>query len=209
MTFSGRTCVWAIAALGVGLTACGGGGNASPLDLKTPGANTGDPSAAAPKAAATPAPTASPSPTPTPTATPKPQGGPVTAEEERIIRSWANELRHGHVAAASRYFSVPALVANDSPTIALATIDDVQGFNSTLPCGAKLVATRRSVARFVVGTFVLTDRPGGACGSGTGQKAEVAFLIHKHLITQWMRVPDPEPDATPTPAPTVTDPETT
>jgi hypothetical protein len=36
----------------------------------------------------------------------------VTAEERRIIRAWSNELRHGHVDKASRYFAVPALVVN-------------------------------------------------------------------------------------------------
>jgi hypothetical protein len=191
MSPAARLSAWALGALALALSACGG--TTDRFDLRTPGAKTGDPSVVA---------AAPPEATPTATPTPKPQGGPVTSEEKRIIRGWSDELRQGHVTAASRYFTIPSVVSNiTGGADKLSSRDDVKQFNATLPCGAKLVKTRRSVNRFVVGTFKLSERPGGACGTGTGTLAEVAFLIRHHRINQWVRVADP-PQATPTPTPT-------
>src|ERR1700750_2251273 len=81
--------------------------------LRTPGANTGE-------AAVLPA-TPSPTPTPTATAKPKPPGASVTSTEKRVIRGWSSALRHGHVTKASKYFSVPSVVQNDSQGGALST----------------------------------------------------------------------------------------
>ena len=189
---------WGLLALAVVLGACGGNDH-SRLTLQTPGANTGHPMTSFPIVNPTP------TPTPTPQATPKPEGGPVTSDEKRVIRGWSDELRHGHVVAASRYFTVPSVVSNsgiDSAT--LSTRADVKEFNDGFPCGAKLVKVRRSVNHFVIGTFTLTERPGKKC-DGTGHLAEVAFLIHRHHIQQWLRAPNPEPEPTPTPKPTRAD----
>ena len=133
-----------------------------------------------------------------------PKRKPVTKAEKRVIKGWADELRHGHVTAATRYFAVPTLVSNGDPDwIPLTSRADVKKFNRTLPCGAKLIRTRRSTDGFVVGVFRLTERPGaGECGTGTGETAAVAFLIEKKHITRWVRVPD-DP-TTPTPSPTAT-----
>jgi hypothetical protein len=179
---------WGLLALAVVLPACGGK-DPSRLTLRTPGVDTGRPLTSFPLQNPTP------TPTPTPEATPKPEGGPVTSDEKR----------HGHVDAASRYFTVPSVVSNtgiDSAT--LATRADVKQFNATFPCGAKLVKVRRSANHFVIATFTLTERPGKKC-DGTGKRAEVAFLIHRHRIQQWVRGPDPEPAPTPTPKPTRVD----
>ena len=175
----------ALLALVVGLTACGAASE-DRLDLKTPGAHTGE----------GPIVTLSP---PQATATPKPQAKrkkakpapatAVTAEERRIIRGWSDELRHGHVDKASRYFAVPALVVNPTQAV-LNTRAAVKLFNRTLPCGAKLLSTRRGEAGTVIATFRLTERPGGACGTGTGQLAAVGILVRKHHITRWLRRDD-------------------
>jgi hypothetical protein len=165
------------------------------MELHTPGAGTGHGGNVFPLVNPTPTPTAKPAPTP------KPVGGPVTSEEKRIIRGWSNELRAGHVAAASRYFTTPSVVSNAGTDAMLSSPDDVKQFNKTLPCGAKLVRTRRSADRFVIGTFELTQRPGADCGTGTGQLAEVAFLIQRHHIAQWVRAPDPAPDPKAAPSP--------
>jgi hypothetical protein len=189
---------WGLLALAVLLPACGGK-DPSRLTLHTPGVDTGHPMTAFPLQNPTP------EPTPTPQATPKPEGGPVTSDEKAVIRGWSDELRHGHVDAASRYFTVPSVVSNtgiDSAT--LSTRADVKEFNDGFPCGARLVKVRRSVNHFVIGTFTLTERPGKKC-DGPGKRAEVAFLIHRHHIQQWVRAPDPEPAPTPTPKPTNVD----
>jgi hypothetical protein len=155
--------------LAVVVAGCGG----DKLDLRTPGVK--------PKPAH-----AVPSPTPSPR--------PVTREEEAVIRGWADALRHGHVAAAARYFALPVVVANDAAPMRLTTRKDVRFFNETLPCGAKLVSTERAEHDYVVATFRLTERPGGAgCGNGAGALARTAFLIRHHHITQWVRVPDEAP----------------
>jgi hypothetical protein len=183
-----------LAALALLLAACGETPEKR-TDLRTPDAETGHGVNIFPLVNPTPTPTASPA------ATPKPQGGPVTREEKRIIRGWSQELRAGHVNAASRYFTVPSVVSNAGTEAMLSSPADVKEFNKTLPCGAKLVKTRRSAEHFVVGTFELTERPGADCGTGTGHLAEVAFLIQRHRITRWVRGPDPQPDPKAAPSP--------
>lgn len=189
---------WGLLALAVVLPACGGKGPGR-MTLHTPGANTGHPLTSFPFQNPTP------TPTPTPKATPKPDRGPVTKDEKKVIRGWSDELRHGHVDAASRYFTVPSVVSNSGIDMAtLSTRADVKEFNDGFPCGAKLVKVRRSADHFVIGTFTLTERPGKKC-DGPGNLAEVAFLIRGHHIQQWVRGPDPEPEPTPTPKPVQAD----
>jgi hypothetical protein len=189
--------VWlAVAAFALTVAACGSE-EPSRFDLVTPEANTGAPREPTPE----PTPVPKTTPTPEPTA---PKRKPVTKTERAVIKGWADELRHGRVTAATRYFAVPTLVSNGDPDwIPLTSRADVKKFNRTLPCGAKLIRTRRSTDDFVVGVFRLTERPGaGECGTGTGETAAVAFLIEKKHITRWVRVPD-DP-TTPTPSPTAT-----
>jgi hypothetical protein len=186
--------LWAaLAVLGLVASACGDGGPGR-LDLTTPGAHTGAGSVStlAPRA----------------TATPKAKARPVSRREKRVIRGWADELRHGHVAAAARYFTVPSLVNPDLTPglIVLRSRKAVKTFNRGLPCGARLLRTERSADGFVVGVFRLTERPGvGNCGDGKGHLAAVAFKVRAGHIMQWMRQPDPaEPKAKPKAAPTAT-----
>jgi hypothetical protein len=124
----------------------------------------------------------------TPAGPPTAATGPAPADQVRVIRRWADLLRHGHVAAASRLFSIPAVVANPGPRFQLGTREEVQFFNRTLPCGGRLVDTELR-GRYVIATFVLTERPGGSeCGIGVGAKAKTAFLIRGHRIVEWLRV---------------------
>jgi hypothetical protein len=168
-------------AMCLALAGCGADGNADRFDLVTPGANTGSPLTSLPEASAT----------PDPSATPEPERKPVTAAERRVIKGWADTLRRGRVAAAARYFTVPALVSNNTPGVAvLRTRADVEEFNATLPCGARLLRTRRGSDGFVVGIFELTDREGahGQCGTGVGEQAAVAFKVQDGHISEWVRV---------------------
>jgi hypothetical protein len=178
MTFVVRRPLWALLAFTLALAACG---SSKPprMTLHTPGVKTGSSDGTFPLA--------SPTPVATPTPTPKPTGKPVTATEKRIIQHWSDALRRGHVNEASGYFDVPSVVSNGDTPATLANEADVRLFNATLACGAKLVKTRRDQKDYVIGTFELTDRPGGDCGTGTGQLAEVAFLIAHDRINQWIR----------------------
>src|SRR4051794_19977005 len=200
---------WALMALALTFAACGA---AEPdrLSLRTPGVNTGDPNF-------TPLPTMTPAASPTPTPTAKSKAKRVTKAEKQVIKGWSEELRHGHVTRAARYFSLPTLISNAPPGwLVLETLHAVKQFNRGLTCGAKLISTRRSrlVARFVVGTFRLTERPGaGKCGSGTGHKLSVPSDTRRPHTPRWGRAdpppppsgsapPEPTATATPTPTPT-------
>lgn len=109
--------------------------------------------------------------------------------DARVVRAWADALRHGHVATAATYFALPAVVANGSPPLRLATRAAVRGFNRSLPCGALLVATEPTPHGFLVATFRLVERPGeGTCGSGTGALARVAIRVRGGRIAYWLRI---------------------
>jgi hypothetical protein len=197
----------AIAALGLVVAACGST-EPNRFDLTTPGAHTGAPlpaPAEAPSATATPEAPGSAAPEPAPAT------GKVTAAEKRIIKGWSDSLRNGRLNDAAGYFQVPVLVANNTQDpVVLNTTDDVKEFNRTLPCGAKLIRTRRGPEGFVVGIFRLTERRNAPapCGTGVGATASVAFQIDKGHIIKWLRVveaSEQDPMATPTPTPDGTD----
>jgi hypothetical protein len=117
-------------------------------------------------------------------------GGGADPATVQVIKGWADELRAGDVAAASKRFAVPTVVQNGTPTLRLTTRSEVEAFNQSLPCGARLTEAV-SVDRFTIATFKLTERPGpGECGNGVGETAKTAFVVRKGLITQWRRVVD-------------------
>ena len=170
------------AALAVAVVTAAGCGGKDRLDVRTPGVT---PQSNPAKAGAG-----------GPAATATPVGPPVTRQERAVIRGWSEALRHGHVAAAARYFSIPSLVSNNTPPIQLTSRKEVELFNTTLPCGAKLLRTSRAVHGFVAATFRLTERTGpGAQPCPGRQLAQTAFLIRAHRITQWLRLPDPSEGA--------------
>jgi hypothetical protein len=117
-----------------------------------------------------------------------PGGGDPDAVE--VIKEWADELRAGDVLAASERFAIPSVVQNGTPPIRLTDRREVEAFNRSLPCGAKLTEAISS-GRYTIATFELTERPGpGECGDGVGETARTAFAIEDGLITQWRRVID-------------------
>jgi hypothetical protein len=121
----------------------------------------------------------------------------------QVIKQWVDELRAGDVQAASDRFALPVIVANGTPPLRLTDRQEVVQFNESLPCGAKLT---RAVpqGRFVVATFVLTERPGpGECGPGVGQTARTAFVIHDGRIAEWRRVANEAPAEPPSTQPIV------
>jgi hypothetical protein len=112
----------------------------------------------------------------------------------KVIRRWADTLRAGDVAGASRFFSIPSVVSNGTPPMVLRSRSEVRAFNAALPCGARLLRTS-SVGPVTTAVFRLTERPGpGRCGSGTGQTARTTFIVIDGKIREWRRVADrPEP----------------
>ena len=124
-------------------------------------------------------------------------------EEAKVVREWADRLRRGDVVAAARLFALPTKVQNGSPLLTLRTRSQVQGFNRTLPCGAKLLSALAHHG-YVIAEFRLTDRSGpGAIPDcpGKGNKASTAFKIRKGLIVEWRRVVLPGEKGSGAPAP--------
>jgi hypothetical protein len=129
--------------------------------------------------------------------------GNADADAVKVIQQWADELRAGDVAAASDRFAVPSFVQNGSPLLELRSRRQVETFNQSLPCGARLTAASMS-GRYTIATFVLTERPGpGQCGNGVGDAAKTAFVIQDEHIREWRRVVDTEPTGPTSTAPLI------
>jgi hypothetical protein len=107
----------------------------------------------------------------------------------RVVRRWLDELRAGHVAAAARLFAVPSRFQNLSSLSIIRSRRDAEAINRSLPCGARLLSAG-GAGGFVVYRARLTERPGGACGTGTGASARGAILVRHHRIVEWYRLPD-------------------
>ena len=126
----------------------------------------------------------------------KPSAGKTTttpsaaqSRAEKVIRGWADALRGGDLKKAATYFAVPVTVSNSGTPLKLLTPAEVEFFNQTLPCGAKVTSTKQISRGFTLATFELTERPGeGNCGTGTGNTARVAIRVKKGKITDWRRV---------------------
>ena len=115
-------------------------------------------------------------------------GPDAASAPEKVIRAWADAMRRGDVAAASRLFAVPSVIANGASPVRLTTPGAVRVFNESLPCGSRVVATEGHHG-LTIATFTLTERPGGKC-DGTGSTAKAAFEIRDGKIVRWIRVPD-------------------
>lgn len=116
--------------------------------------------------------------------------GEVDSADLAVVELWAATLQRGDVDGAARLFALPSAVANGTRPIALTTRAQVRAFNRTLPCGADVLSARAAARGFFVVTFRLTERPGGDCGSGTGNTARAAFHVTDGLIDHWLRVED-------------------
>ena len=108
-----------------------------------------------------------------------------------VIDDWSGRLSDGDTEGAAALFAIPSLAVNGEVPLQLTSREDALAFNRSLPCGAKLVKARPA-GDLIAATFRLTERPGGACGSGVGNLARTAFEIEDGHITEWRRLPDPE-----------------
>ena len=130
---------------------------------------------------------------------PKPKPAAVKVSgDERVIRAWSDDLRRGDESAAAARFALPAVVANGTPPVKLATREQLGAFHETLTCGAVLVGTEPHHG-LTLARFRLTERPGGNCGDGVGGSAFAAFEIKDGRIVRWLRIEQPEASSTPGP----------
>ena len=114
-----------------------------------------------------------------------------------VVRAWSRDLNANDNEAAAALFargarvSQPGVDVRLTPRLALA-------FNTSLPCGGRIVRLQRHGAR-VVATFVLTERPGHRC-DGPGQKAAAVFVVRGGLIVRWQQIALPAARPTQPPA---------
>jgi hypothetical protein len=134
---------------------------------------------------------------------------PTQADAERmrpILAGWARALRRNQYARATAFFRVPVIVAQGA-TMRLETEAQVRAFNVALPCGAQLLDVQHD-GRYVVGSFRLTHRPHHDCDA-PGSLVRVAFVMRGRKIVEWRQVPDspgappgpPAPEDAPPPPP--------
>ncbi len=121
-----------------------------------------------------------------------------------VIEGWSEALADGDVEGAAGYFAIPSTAVNGPVAIEIESRRDAVAFNESLPCGAEVISAETD-GDVTVATFVLSDRPGGDCGSGSGGEASTAFEITDGEIVDWGRVVptgepgDPEAPAAPAP----------
>jgi hypothetical protein len=128
-----------------------------------------------------------------PAGVPSSPTGRADADATRTIRAWSKALRAGDVAGAASFWALPAKVQNATPVLTLSSRDDVRVFNGSLSCGAVVTGAGGAPRGFTIVRFRLTERRGGACGSGVGHSAETAVLVRGGLIAGWYRLPDTTP----------------
>ena len=116
----------------------------------------------------------------------------------RVIAHWLRKLRRGDELGAARYWATGAKFQNATPVLTIDTPIEKLAIQKSLPCGAR-IKRAGGPAPFVVLVFVLTERPGGDCGSGVGQTARGAIRVEHGQIVEWYRLPDDpaqnQPDA--------------
>ena len=129
---------------------------------------------------------------------PGPTGRSASAADVRVITSWADALRNGHVAAAAAMFKRPSALINgpdangELSVIVIHTMAQAEAALESLPCGAQFISADQR-GRFVNALFKLTGRtgPGGSnCAGGVGATARTNFLIEGGQIVDWIRAPD-------------------
>jgi hypothetical protein len=113
---------------------------------------------------------------------------PADPAAARVVRGWTDAQRASDIEKASSYFALPSIVQNGTPPRQLRTRADVRTFNSSLPCGARVLKVY-AFERFTVVSFRLANRPGARC-DGVGHQAATAFLVRGGKIAAWLRIAD-------------------
>ena len=121
--------------------------------------------------------------------------GPAIPSNKAVIDAWLATLQKGDERGAARFFAAGALVQNASPVFIARTLSQRTQFMRILTCGAKDAQALAAPRNFTVITYLLVERPGGQCGSGTGHRARGAIRIVHGKIAEWYRLPDAPPPA--------------
>jgi hypothetical protein len=107
----------------------------------------------------------------------------------KVIARWLRALRSGDEAKAASFWATGAKFQNATPVLTIDTPIEKLAIQKSLTCGAK-IRHAAGPRPFVVLVFVLTQRPGGDCGTGTGHTARGAIRVAHGQIVEWYRLPD-------------------
>jgi hypothetical protein len=115
--------------------------------------------------------------------------GKADAKSVKVIARWLKVLRSGDEIKAAEFWATGAKFQNATPVLTIDTPIEKIAIQQSLPCGAR-IKKAGGPAPFVVLVFVLTERPGGDCGTGVGQTARGAIRVAHGQIVEWYRLPD-------------------
>jgi hypothetical protein len=115
--------------------------------------------------------------------------GEAPPENVAVVRGWLDELSRGEVRRAARRFGLPARFQNFSSVALIRRPAQALAVTDSLPCGGHMTVAGGANG-FVVYEARLTDRPGGACGTGIGSVVRGAVLVRDGHMIEWYRLPD-------------------
>ena len=114
-------------------------------------------------------------------------GSDKPSDPTKVVESWSQAINASDDDTAAGLFAPDAVVIQDGRRTMLKDEAESLAFNSSLPCGGKIVKTTTQ-GNEVTATFTLTRRPGHMC-DGTGTSAVAVFRITDGKITLWHQLP--------------------
>lgn len=114
-------------------------------------------------------------------------GGKKSTSPADVVTSWSQAINAGDDETAAKLFAPDSVVIQAGQQTRLQGEAEALAFNSSLPCGGKVVKQAVSGDE-VTATFTLTRRPGHMC-DGTGESAVTVFRITDGKITVWHELP--------------------
>ncbi len=114
------------------------------------------------------------------------------SDPTQVVESWSQAINASDDETAAGLFAPGAVVIQDGRRTTLTGETEALAFNSSLPCGGKIVKTSAKDDE-VTATFTLTRRPGHMC-DGTGEAAIAVFRIADGKITLWHQLPPASAD---------------
>jgi hypothetical protein len=110
-------------------------------------------------------------------------GGHHTRSAEEVARSWSADLNRNDNNAAAWLFADGAHVVQDGELVLADHAAAVQ-WNTSLPCGGKIVSVSPRGTTDVLVVFRLKGRPGHHC-DGPGLQAAALFRVRSGRIVLW------------------------
>ena len=108
---------------------------------------------------------------------------------EDVARSWSAALDRNDNDAAANLFADGARIVQNGELV-LAGHDDAVQWNSSLPCGGKIVSVAKRGDSEVLVVFRLGERPQHRCDA-PGQEGAALFRVRDGKIVLWHQTPVP------------------